>query len=137
MSGNFKAVKVKRKFKDHLISDAGNVESALVMIPLISLFLITLQLIVTVNYRNLDMTVVQNSAAKQAVERDIHAEDSVINLDSFDSFSKLRLLIVRTERVIPQIFPGVNKLLGGKKLQSPGSAVIEEEPECNGGYLIC
>ena len=128
---------ILKRVKEYLTSDSGNVESALVMIPLIALFLITLQLIATVNYRNLDMTIAHNVAAKRAVELSPNSDDQIINLDSQDRYSKLRLLIVRAERVIPRIFPGVDSLFGGRKLRSIGSSVIEEEPECSGGYLIC
>jgi hypothetical protein len=130
-------VSLLKRVKEYLTSDSGNVESALVMIPLIALFLITLQLIATVNYRNLDMTIAQNVAAKRAIELSPNSDDQIINLDSQDRYSKLRLLIVKAERVIPRIFPGVDSLLGGRKLRSIGSSVIEEEPECSGGYLIC
>ena len=107
------------------------------MIPLIALFLITLQLIVTVNYRNLDMTLSQNKASRQAIDQIIDSEDELVQLDSGDRFSNLRLLVVKTERLIPQIFPGVSSLIGGKRLKTSGSAIMEESPGCSGGYLIC
>ena len=118
--------RVSRFFKD----ESGNVESALVMIPLIALFLITLQLIVTVNYRNLDLTVAQNRASFQAAQQDIYPEDQVIDMESHDRFRKFRLLVVRAEREIPAIFPGVSQLLGRKKLKLVGASVMEESDKC-------
>ena len=121
----------------YLHSDKGNVESALVIIPLLALFLATLQLIATVNYRNVDMTKTQNKAGYQAVWQEVNPGDQEIKLASGSPFEKLRLLVVKAEREVPQIFPGISALLGGKKIRTTGTAVIEEPEECWGGYVIC
>ena len=121
----------------YLHSDKGNVESALVIIPLLALFLATLQLIATVNYRNVDLTKTQNKASYQAVWQEINPGDQEIKLASGSPFEKLRLLVVKAEREVPQIFPGISALLGGKKIRTTGTAVIEEPEECWGGYVIC
>ena len=73
----------------------------------------------------------------QAVHQIIRPGDEIIELNSGDLFSRLRLLIVRTKRDLPSIFPGLNALIGGKTLQTTGIAVFEESEECNGGYLVC
>ena len=127
---------MKKLFK-YLNSEEGNVESALVIVPLIALFLATLQLIATVNFRNVDMTVAQNQASKQSVWQEIKPGDQEIKLDSGSSFEKLRLLVVQTEREIPQIFPGIASLMGGKKIRTSGTAIIEEPEDCWGGYALC
>ena len=62
---------MKRRVINEIKDERGSVESALVMIPLITLFLITLQLIVTVNFRNLDLTTVQNRASAQATQQQV------------------------------------------------------------------
>lgn len=126
-----------KKLLKYIHSEAGNIESALVMIPLLSLFLVTLQLIATVNYRNVDMTATQNQASTQAIWQEINPDDQEIKLASGSPFEKLRLLIVKTEREIPQIFPGVSALFGGKKIRTTGTAVIEEPEQCWGGYVLC
>ena len=121
----------------YLNSENGNIESSLVVVPLIALFLATLQLIATVNFRNVDMTATQNRASKQAVWQEINPTDQEIKLDSGSTFEKLRLLVVRTERNIPQIFPGIASLMGGKKIRTSGTSVIEETEDCWGGYVLC
>jgi hypothetical protein len=83
------------------------------------------------------MTTTQNRASSQAVWQQVNAADQEIKLDSGSSFEKLRLLVVKTEREIPQIFPGISALLGGKKIRTSGTAVIEEPEECWGGYVLC
>ena len=127
---------MKKLFK-YLNSEEGNVESALVIVPLIALFLATLQLIATVNFRNVDLTVAQNQASKQSVWQEIKPGDQEIKLDSGSAFEKLRLLVVKREREIPQIFPGISALMGGKKIRTSGTAVIEEPEDCWGGYVLC
>ena len=125
------------KVKDKVKSEVGSIESGLVLIPLLALFLTTLQLIATVNLRNVDQAIAQNQASRQAVHQIIRPGDEIIELNSGDLFSRLRLLIVRTKRDLPSIFPGLNALIGGKTLQTTGIAVFEESEECNGGYLVC
>ena len=126
-----------KSFAKYLHSEDGNVESALVIIPLIALFLATLQLIATVNLRNVEMTSTQNSASSQAIWQEINQNDQAIKLDSGSPFEKFRLLVVKSEREIPRIFPGISSLLGGKKIQVAGTAVIEESEQCWGGYVLC
>ena len=126
-----------KSFVKYLHSEDGNVESALVIVPLIVLFLATLQLIATVNLRNVEMTSTQNRASSQAIWQEINQNDQAIKLDSGSPFEKLRLLVVKSEREIPRIFPGISSLLGGKKIQVTGAAVIEESEQCWGGYVLC
>lgn len=126
-----------KKIIRRINAEAGTVESALVLIPLLALFLATMQLIVTVNFRNLDMASTQNQASLQAVHQVIEPGNQLIELRSGDFFTKLRLLVVKSERNLPEIFPGINELLGGKKLRTTGVAVYEESEECSGGYLVC
>ena len=126
-----------KKLVKYLHSEDGNVESALVIVPLIALFLGTLQLIATVNYRNVDMTATQNKASYQAVWNQVNPSDQEIKLASGSTFEKLRLIVVKAEREVPQIFPGISRLLGGKKIRTTGTAVIEEPQDCWGGYALC
>jgi hypothetical protein len=126
-----------KKIIRRINAEAGTVESALVLIPLLMLFLATMQLIVTVNFRNLDMASTQNQASLQAVHQVVEPRNELIDLRSGDFFTKLRLLVVKSERNLPEIFPGINELLGGKKLRTTGVAVYEESEECSGGYLVC
>ena len=128
---------LRNKVFNVIKDESGSVESALVMIPLIILFLITLQLIVTVNFRNVDQVMIQNQARVQATRQQIFNEDRLLNLKSYDIFDQLRLLIVSKRHEVPQIFPWVSKLLGGKQLNLSGVAVFEEPEQCNGGYLVC
>ncbi|MEY4422735.1 MAG: hypothetical protein RL581_1273 [Actinomycetota bacterium] len=75
-----------KSFVKYLHSEDGNVESALVIVPLIALFLATLQLIATVNLRNVEMTSTQNRASSQAIWQEINQNDQAIKLDSGSPF---------------------------------------------------
>lgn len=126
-----------KKWYEYLKSEDGSVESALVIVPLIALFLATLQIIATVNYRNVDLVNTQSQASYQATWQEIQPNDSEINLESGSPYQKLRLLVVKFDRNLPQIFPGIASLIGVKKLRSTGTAVIEESESCWGGYVLC
>lgn len=117
--------------------ESGNVESGLVIIPLLLLFLATIQLITTINFRNIDFANSQSEASIQSVHQVVESKNQLISLDSGDFRNRLRLLIVKTERDIPSIFPGLAQILNGRKLHTEGAAVFEESEVCSGGYLVC
>ena len=56
---NTKVKQAKVGFLKHLQKEDGNVESALVLIPMLILFLIGVQLIVATNVRNTQMALAQ------------------------------------------------------------------------------
>lgn len=126
-----------KKWYEYLKSEDGSVESALVIVPLTALFLATLQIIATVNYRNVDLVKTQSQASYQATWQEIQPNDSEINLESGSPYEKLRLLVVKFDRNLPQIIPGIASLIGARKLRSTGTAVIEESESCWGGYVLC
>ncbi|MFM8921564.1 MAG: hypothetical protein ACKOFV_02750 [Candidatus Nanopelagicaceae bacterium] len=128
--------KVKEILKDFNKED-GNVESSLAIIPLLLLFLATLQLITVVNFRNIDFANVQSQASVKSVHQVVEPSDQLISLDSGGFRNKLRLLVSSNEREMPLIFPGIAQILNGKKLRTEGAAVFEESEECSGGYLVC
>ena len=68
---------------------------------------------------------------------DVKPNDLEIKLDSGSPYEKLRLLVVKFDRNLPEIFPGIASLMGTKKLRSVGTAVIEESESCWGGYVLC
>ena len=117
--------------------ESGNVESGLVIIPLLLLFLATIQLITTINFRNIDFANSQSEASIQSVHQVVESKNQLISLDSGDFRDRLRLLMVKTERDIPSIFPGLAQILNGRKLHTEGVAVFEESEDCSGGYLVC
>lgn len=108
----------------------GVVESALVIIPLMALFLIATELIVAVNYRNLDLTYAQSAATTEAISSVIPNSDEVISFSSPHSFDELRLVVTHRERLLPRLIPALPFLsgVGTPSTDVSGIAVMERRP---------
>lgn len=106
--------------------ESGNVESSLVLIPLVFLFLISVELIVATNLRNSDFAMAQSDASSRAISGVVTSSDRVIELSSPDSFTHMKLLITRRKHSLPQLVPGLVALLGGNAVvEVNGAAVME------------
>lgn len=119
-----------RAFHQNLLrkarQESGNVESSLVLIPLVFLFLISIELIVATNLRNSDFALAQSDASSRAISGVVTSSDRVIELSSPDSFTHMKLLITRRKHSLPQIVPGLVALLGGNAVvEVNGAAVME------------
>ena len=112
----------RRVIKD----DRGNVESSLVLIPLLFLFLIGIQLILAIGMRDADSLIASDQASTRAISGNFSQSDREEKLKSPDRFSNLTLLITVQSRKIPQLVPGLAALLG-RDLETDGRgiAVIE------------
>lgn len=117
---------VKRFWHDQ----QGAVESALVVIPLMALFLIAIELIVAVNYRNLDLTYAQSDASTEAISAVIPDSDEVISFSSPHSFDDLQLVISHRARLLPRLIPAMPFLNGVSTPSTDvsGIAVMERQP---------
>jgi hypothetical protein len=106
--------------------DRGNVESSLVLIPLLFLFLIGIQLILAIGMRDADSLIASDQASTRAISGNFSQSDREEKLKSPDRFSNLTLLITVQSRKIPQLVPGLAALLG-RDLETDGRgiAVIE------------
>ena len=114
----------KAKSLQYLRKDDGNVESALVLIPMLILFLIGVQLIVATNIRNAEMALAQGDASARAISRQFQSSDEVIEVGG--RIEKIRFLITHRIRMLPQIVPGLVALMGGNPVSDVvGIAVIE------------
>jgi hypothetical protein len=108
----------------HLQSEDGNVESALVLIPTLFLFLIGAQIIAATNLRNADLAMAQGDAANRAISQQFHAEDEVIEIGG--GIEKIRVLITHRSHSVIQLVPGLIEIFGGApKTQVVGISVIE------------
>ena len=115
-------IKAKKRWRE----EDGNVESALVLIPLLVLFLIAIELVVATNLRNSDFALAQGDASRRAISGQLLASDQVIELDSPDPFAHMKLLISHRKHSLPQLVPGLMALLGGKAVvEVNGAAVME------------
>ena len=104
----------------------GNVESSLVLIPLLILFLMCMELIIATNLRNGDFAIAQGDASRRAISGEIHSTDEVIELNSPDPFAHIRLLISHRRTGLPQLVPGLIALMGGAPTTDVKGAAIME-----------
>lgn len=116
-------------FKSLIASERGSAESAMVLIPLLFLFLCAAQLTSTVFIRNFELAKVQSEASTRAISNQLYREDSIIEVSTPDRFQELRLLVVRKQRDLPIIIPGLSKILGNSlRSEVTGIAVMEVAP---------
>jgi len=104
----------------------GNVESSLVLIPLLILFLICMELIIATNLRNGDFAIAQGDASRRAISGQIQSTDEVIELNSPDPYAHIRVLISHRRTGLPQLVPGLIALMGGAPMiDVKGAAIME------------
>lgn len=102
----------------------GNVESTLVIIPLLVLFLIGAQIIAATNLRNADLAVAQGDAAARAISQEFNSDDEIIEIGG--RVQKIRVLITHRSHTVPQLLPGLIELMGGSPVTDVvGVAVVE------------
>jgi len=116
-------------FRNFLRDENGNIESAMVLLPLIFLFLCSIQLVSAVYIRNTNQIDVQNQASTRAISGSYAATDSILNIQSRYPFEDQKILVVSKRGNIPLLVPGLGNWLG-RELQSEvtGVAVIETRP---------
>ena len=108
----------------NLKKEDGNVESALVLIPMLILFLIGMQLIVATNIRNAEMALAQGDASARAISHQYQVGDEVLEIGG--RIEKIQVLITHRTHLLPQIVPGLVALMGGNPVSDVvGIAVIE------------
>jgi hypothetical protein len=99
------------RLRTHVAREDGNVESALVIIPLLILFLIGAQVIAATNLRNADLAMAQGDAATRAISHEFYADDEIVEIGG--RIEKIRVLVTHRSHTIPQLVPGLIELMGG------------------------
>jgi len=115
-----------KRLHEALKQDDGNVESTLVLIPLLILFLIGIELIIATNLRNGDAAIAQGDASMRAISGEVRVSDELIELNSGDQFLHIRVLITHRRTSLPQLVPGLIALLGGSPATDVKGAAIME-----------
>jgi hypothetical protein len=112
------------RIKKAFAREEANVESALVLIPLLILFLMGAQIIVATNMRNLDMAMAQGDAASRAISKELKPTDQILEVGG--RIEKIQILVTHRTHVLPQLVPGLAALLGGLPVTDVvGVSVIE------------
>jgi len=114
--------------KGRINGEEGVVESTLVMIPLLALFLLTLEIIIAINFRNVDLTLTQSDASTRAISSVVSSEDEVLDFKSRHSLDSIRVLVTHKKRTLPQLVPRflLPGEVGDHSLEVTGFAVMEE-----------
>ena len=107
-----------------LAKEDGNVESALVLIPMLVLFLIGIQIIVATNIRNADLALAQGDAAARAISHNYQNGDELLEVGG--RIEKINVLVTHRSHTLPQLVPGLVDLMGGAPATDVvGIAVVE------------
>ena len=101
--------------------ERGSVESALVLLPLMTLFLIATQISVAIHARNFEKVVVQDQASKKALTGDFEESDQFFSIYSPDPNQNLDLVVTTRERKLPRVFGDEYQV------QVTGIAIVENQ----------
>lgn len=106
--------------------ERGNAESALVLVPLLILFLIGAQISLAIHFRNLGRVEAQNNASIRAISGEFADDDSFIHIESSGDGQNLDLLVTRSDGKVRDILQG---FLGGasksREVEVEGIAIVE------------
>jgi hypothetical protein len=118
-------LRIIKKFADE---DDGNVESSMVLIPLLSLFLIAAQLTVTIHGRNVEKISAQDEASVRAISGEFKDSDTYLHIYSPDPNQNLDLVISHRRKTLPSLVPGLSRLIGSElQADVSGIAVVENQ----------
>jgi hypothetical protein len=116
---------MKRLIK-FIIDERGSVESSLVLIPLLILFLLGFQLSIAVHARNSAQMSVQAEATAKAISGEFDADDEFIHIDTSGDGQNLDLLVTARRDKLSDLIPG---FLGGysshREIYLQGVAIVE------------
>ena len=108
-------------FQQVLKSERGNVESALALIPLLTLFLVVTQINVAIHGRSMLKITAQDQASTRAISGEFLPNDSFLNIYSPDPHQNLELVITHKKRGLPQ-------LIGqARNIDVTGIAIVESK----------
>ena len=116
-------VRERMSFAARIRSEDGSVESALVVIPLMALFLISFQLVLTVTNRNILASYAQSSATHSSITGQFVNGDRVIDLDSPDAFKELKAVVSTRNRQLPNLVPFMDQR--DRQLNVNGFSILE------------
>lgn len=116
------------RIKTLVLNERGNTESALVLIPLLTLFLVASQITITIHGRNMTKISAQDGASTRAISGNFDETDTFRHIDSLDPHQNLDLLISHKKGFLPHIMLGLEKIMGSKKeIDVTGVAIVENQ----------
>ena len=111
-----------------IFNEKGNTESALVLIPLLTLFLVASQITIAIHGRNMTKISAQDGASTRAISGNFEETDTFLHIESPDPHQNLDLLISHKKGFLPKIVPGLEEVMGTKKeIDVTGIAIVENQ----------
>lgn len=121
-------IRLRTSVQNFLHDKSGNSESALVLIPLLSLFLIISQMSITIHARNIAKVRVQDEASSRALTGMFAESDTFLHIYSPDKQQNLDLVISHARTSIVSVFPGLQNAMGrNAKIDVTGIAIVENQ----------
>jgi len=91
-----------------------------------SIFLISMQIGVAINFRNIDRTFAQSEASERAISGQFASGDRMMEVNPFGTFNALGILITRKFSSIPILIPFIGSFINkSHRSEVTGIAVIE------------
>jgi hypothetical protein len=110
------------------LSERGSVESAMVLIPLLVLFLMGLQIATSVHIRNSEKNLVQDNATRRAISGEFEMGDEFIHIDSSGDGQNLDLLVTHQSRSITDLLPSfLEGASSDREVDIYGIAIVENQ----------
>ena len=117
-----------KALREFLRDERGTVESSLVLIPLLTLFLITTQLTIAIHTRNMNKVIAQDRASLAGISGDFSPTDTFIHIDSPDPNQNLDLVVTHRISILPRLVPGLTEIMHREPTSDvSGMAVIENK----------
>ncbi|CAN2176482.1 hypothetical protein MCEMRE196_00219 [Candidatus Nanopelagicaceae bacterium] len=111
-----------------LRSTRGSAESAMVLLPLLTLFLIGMQISIAVHDRNIQRIHAQDEASKRAISGSFNYGDEFVHIENSGDGQNLDLIVVRKEKSLIDLIPTVlGGVLQSKSIEVDGFAVVESQ----------
>ena len=107
--------------------ERGNVESAMVLIPLLLTFLIGFQIASTTHLRNISRVIAQDQASQRGISGEFLPDDEFIHIDSSGDGQNLDLVVTRERREVPWFLPGSSQGTQPGQLEVSGIATVENQ----------
>ena len=123
-NSNNKEINANQAFaslKKIIFSEEGNIESSLVLVPLLTVFLIATQISVAIHARNIAKIHTQDEASKRAISGEFSESDRFMSIYSPDRNQNLDLVISHRRSLIPRILD-INR-----ELDAVGIAIVENQ----------
>jgi hypothetical protein len=107
--------------------ERGNVESAMVLIPLLLIFLIGFQIASTTHLRNISRVIAQDEASQRGISGEFLPSDEFIHIDSSGDGQNLDLVVTQERREVPWFLPGSSLITPPGQLEVSGIAMVENQ----------